>query len=171
MVLILENLRQQPFPGQVLHQPRLCRLFIQLERDHKIRLESARELAHHHHGIAAEGAGGSRGVGIAYDLAAAGLAHIRAQAVGFSLLPISSGSGFPLHVIRLFALQLGVVALQRLHFKLSVAKRALHLLEGAVKGYRAAAAGTFIFLQGLHEKISSPKEFHPLNAASAASAF
>ena len=40
MVLILENLWQQPLSGQMLHQPRLCRLFIQLERDHKIRLES-----------------------------------------------------------------------------------------------------------------------------------
>ena len=41
VVLILENLRQKPLTGQMLHQPRLCRLFIQLERNDKIRLESA----------------------------------------------------------------------------------------------------------------------------------
>ena len=41
VVLILKNFRQQPLTGQVLHQPRFCRLFIQLERNDKIRLESA----------------------------------------------------------------------------------------------------------------------------------
>ena len=159
VVLILKNLRQQPLTGQVLHQSRLCRLFIQLERNDKIRLESARELAHHHHGIAAKRTSCSCRVGVADDLASAGLAHIGAQAIGFSLLPVSSGSGFPFHIVIFFALQLGVVACQRLHFKLRVAKRTLHLLEGAVKGYCAAAAGAFIFLQGLHEKISSLKKF------------
>ena len=146
VVLILENLRHKPLTRQMLHQPRLCRLFIQLERNDKIRLESARELTHHHHRIAAEGAGGSRRVGIAYDLAAAGLAHIAAQILRFSLLPLTARRRFLLHIVGLLGFQGIVIALQSLHVKLGAAIRTFHLLRSAVKLDGTAAAWAFIFL-------------------------
>ena len=78
MILILENLGQKLLSVEVLHQPRLCRLLIELERDHDVGLEQARELVHHDYRIAAERAGRCRRIGIAHYLSAAGFAYIRA---------------------------------------------------------------------------------------------
>ena len=147
VVLILENLRQQPFAGQVPHQSGLRRLFIQLEGNHKIRLQRAGKLSGHHHGIPAEGAGSGRRVFIPHDLAAAGVANIGAQTVGFALLPCTARGCFPFHAVGCVAVQLGIVERKGFHIKLGAAIGAFHLLRAAVEFDSAAAARAFIFLQ------------------------
>ena len=152
MVLILKNFRQKAFSGQVFCKPRLCRLFIQLKRNDKVRLKGARKLPHHHNRVAAERTGGGRRVFVTYNFAAAGLAYIGAKSVCFSFLPLGSGGALPAHIIRCFILQHAVIIGQCFHFKFRVTKGTFHFLERAVKveravkGYRTAAAWAFIFL-------------------------
>ena len=155
MILILKNLRQQSFAGQMAFQAFLRRLLIQLEGNQNIRLQRTRKLSHHNHGVAAEGARGCRRVFIAHNFAAAGLTYISTQSIGFALRPVIAGRRFPFHFICLFALQLLVIAFQCVHFKFRVAVRTLHLLERAVKCYCAATARAFIFLQTLHNRLLS----------------
>ena len=85
------------------------RFFVKLERNNIIRLQCARELTHHHHGISAERARGCRRVFIADNFAAAGFADIAPQTVSFSALPLTAGGGFPVHFVRLLILKLAVI--------------------------------------------------------------
>ena len=146
MVLILKNLREQSFAAIMLHKRSFGRLFIQLKRNDIVRAQRTCELTHHHHGVAAEGAGRSGGGRIAHDLAAAGLAHIAAQILNFSLLPLTARRRLPLHIVGLLGFQGIVIALQGLHVKLGAAIRTFHLLRSAVKLNGTAAAWAFIFL-------------------------
>ena len=146
MVLILKNLREQSFAAIMLHKRSFGRLFIQLKRNDIVRAQRTCELTHHHHGVAAEGAGRSGGGRIAHDLAAAGLAHIAAQILRFSLLPLTARRRFLLHIVGLLGFQGIVIALQSLHVKLGAAIRTFHLLRSAVKLDGTAAAWAFIFL-------------------------
>lgn len=146
VVLILEDLREQPFSRDVLLQCRLRRLFIELERYHVIRLENPGELIHHNDRISAEGTGGRRSSHIAYDLTTAGLAGVDPHSFRLARRPFSSGIGVPVQIIGFFLLQYRIIAFERFKVEFVVAERTFHLLQRTVKGDRSAAAGTFIFL-------------------------
>ena len=146
VVLILEYLWKQQFSFQMLQKSRLCRIFVQLERDHEIRSEITRKLPHHYYGITAEGTGSSRHICIPDDFAAAGFTNIRSQSVRLAIIPFGSGRGIPGHIVHLLALEFGVVALECLQFEFGVAERTLHFLECAVKCNRTTATGAFILL-------------------------
>lgn len=77
---------------------------------------------------------------------AAGLAHIAAQILRFSLLPLTARRRFPLHIVGLLGFQGIIIALQSLHVKLGAAIRTFHLLRSAVKLDGTAAAWAFILL-------------------------
>ena len=51
MVLVAEHFWQKPLATQMIHQSRLCRLFVELERDNDIRLQCSRELFHHNNSV------------------------------------------------------------------------------------------------------------------------
>ncbi len=51
MVLVAEHFWQKPLAAQMIHQSRLSRLFVELERDNDIRLQCSRELFHHNNSV------------------------------------------------------------------------------------------------------------------------
>ena len=152
MVLFFENLRQQLFALIMPLQGFLCRLFVDLERNHVIGLQSAAHLPHHHDRVAAVRAGGRRRVFITDDLSAAGVAHVTAQRAFFALLPRAAGRGLPVHFVGLCVLNFFLVRGKRFGVKLRVAVRALHLLQAAVEFQAAAAAGAFVLDRFSHAR-------------------
>ena len=133
----------------------LCRLFVDLERNHVIGLQSAAHLPHHHDRVAAVRAGGCRRVFITDDLSTAGVAHVTAQRAFFALLPRAAGRGLPVHFVGLCVLYFFLMRGKRFGVKLRVAVRALYLLNFTVKFHSAAAARTFVFFNFRH-LLSSP---------------
>lgn len=51
MVLVAEHFWQKPLTAQMIHQSRLSRLFVELERDNDVRLQCSRELFHHNNSV------------------------------------------------------------------------------------------------------------------------
>ena len=54
MVLVAEHFWQKPLTAQMIHQSRLSRIFVELERDNDIRLQCSRELFHHNNSVTDE---------------------------------------------------------------------------------------------------------------------
>ena len=110
-ILIAEQLRQKAFAFNMPHISCLCRLFVQLERNHIIRFEHSGKSALHNDRIIAERAFCCRRCLIRNYFAAAGIAAVIAKAVRLALLPFTSRIGLPFHVVGRVAFQLLFIAL------------------------------------------------------------
>ena len=154
MILILEGLGQEPLSLQMLGKGFFGRFLVQLEGNNQIGTQGTGKSAGHDHWVAAIRTGSGTGVCIADDLAAAGFAGIDPHPLGFSRLPVASRAGVPGHIFCLFLLLLQhlILRFQRVHLKFRVAVGTLHLLDAAVKGNGASAAGTFILQQSCHKR-------------------
>ena len=122
-------------------------LFVQLEGDDQVGLQVARKLAHHHHGIAAVGAGGCRRMLVGDDLTGAVAADIDPKAFFLPLGPFAAGCGIPGHIVGGFLLEDFVICLEGLHFKFRVAVGTLHLLRGGAEFDGTVTAGAFVLLK------------------------
>ena len=113
---------------------------IHLEGDHQIRLQQTRKVTGQHHGIAAVGTVGGTGGLICHDLAAALLAAVDPQAVGFAGGPLIAGGGVPGHVVFPFFSHLGSIGPEGFHFKFRAA--------AGTGGFAAHALGVQLRLAG-----------------------
>lgn len=133
MILILENLGQKLLSVEVLHQPRLCRLLTSLNGITRSGLSKPANWFIMTTGLPQNGRTLPPYWHRPLFLRRRICIHKSVTPQSRSL-PLAARGGLPFHIVRLFALKLGVIALEQLHFKLSP-RRALHLLERAVKSY------------------------------------
>ena len=104
MVLILKDLRKQAFSVQMLHQPCLRRLFIQLKRNHIIRTKRPGKLSHQYNRISAVRTGRCRHAFVSHDLSSTGFTLVCTQSACLFVLPFSSCRGIPRHIVTLLLL-------------------------------------------------------------------